>query len=220
MTSRPAKRLGRPPANDSAETRERILGAAQRAFARRGFDATTNKDVAAEVGITTGAIYHYFDSKIDLYIAVYAELQDRVYGEFEKAVVPCSGFVERMCATLDAAVELDRDDPSIAAFVVNVPNEADRHPDLAVRVAPLQGRGRQFVRNLVDEAVARGEIAAGVEAQAVTDMVNSVLSGLARYSTVMRSAQRHHDATDALKRLFSGTLVLTQGRTTGTTAAR
>jgi AcrR family transcriptional regulator len=52
------------------DRREQILDAALRAFARKGFAWTTNKDIAREAGITPGLIYHYFDSKEALFRAI------------------------------------------------------------------------------------------------------------------------------------------------------
>ena len=161
VASRP-KRLGRPPAIDSAETRQKILDAARRAFARKGYDATTNKDIAEDVGITTGAIYHYFASKADLYVAVYEEVQVLIYDVFEKAIVPFTDFPERLSAALDAAVEINLRDSSIAGFVVGVPDERARHEHLRERIARLQGRSRTFFGGLVDDAKERGELAPDV----------------------------------------------------------
>jgi AcrR family transcriptional regulator len=200
------KRIGRPPQNDSADTRDRILRAAQQSFARKGYEAATNNEIAATVGITAGAIYHYFDSKADLYAAVYAELQERVQARFEKAVAPLDCFVEQVVAMLEAAADLAQDDPSIAAFVVNAAAEADRHADLAERLAPLMDARQDVVRRMADDAAARGEIAAK-DTEAVTDMVSAVLSGIARHSTLTRSADRNREAMDALQRLFRGCLV-------------
>lgn len=45
------------------DRREQILDTALRVFANKGFDRTSNKDIAKEAGITTGLIYHYFESK-------------------------------------------------------------------------------------------------------------------------------------------------------------
>ena len=89
-----ARRLGRPPAVDSTVTRGRILTAARRSFASRGYDATTNRDIATDAGVTTGALYHYTASKADLYGQVYGQVQDLVYGEFEKAFVH-DDFIDR-----------------------------------------------------------------------------------------------------------------------------
>src|SRR5580658_9276245 len=46
-----------------AERRERILEAAERAFVRNGFHATTMQLVADEAGMSAGNLYRYFPSK-------------------------------------------------------------------------------------------------------------------------------------------------------------
>ena len=217
VTSRP-KRLGRPPAIDSAETRQKILDAARRAFARKGYDATTNKDIAEDVGITTGAIYHYFASKADLYVAVYEEVQVLIYDVFEKAVVPFTDFPDRLSAALDAAVEINLRDSSIAGFVVGVPDERARHEHLRERIARLQGRSRTFFGGLVDDAKERGELAPDVNAESVNDMLTAVTAGLARFSTQV-DTRRHREAAAALKRLIDGTLIV-PARRPGARAAR
>jgi AcrR family transcriptional regulator len=201
------KRLGRPPAIDSAETRQKILDAARRSFARRGYDATTNKDIAEEVGITTGAIYHYFASKADLYVAVHEEVQTMIYNVFEKAIIPYATFAERIAAALDAAVEINQRDWSIAGFVVTVPDERARHGVLNDRLGQQRHRRRAFFGRLVEDAVDRGEIAPDIDPVAVTDALTAVTSGLARFST-LASTERHRQAADALKRMFDGSLVL------------
>lgn len=51
--------------------RGRILDAAARAFARRGFDKTTIDDIAQAVGATKGLVYYHFRSKFDIFLAAY-----------------------------------------------------------------------------------------------------------------------------------------------------
>ena len=52
------------------DRREQIIDAAMRVFAQKGFVRATNKDVAGEAGITPGLIYHYFENKEALLMAV------------------------------------------------------------------------------------------------------------------------------------------------------
>ncbi len=52
------------------DRREQIIDAAMRVFAQKGFVRATNKDVAREAGITPGLIYHYFENKEALLIAI------------------------------------------------------------------------------------------------------------------------------------------------------
>ena len=50
---------------------EEILDAAAKAFARRGYAATSIDDVAEELGCTKGRVYHYFRTKGELFIGIH-----------------------------------------------------------------------------------------------------------------------------------------------------
>lgn len=61
------------------QTRERLLGAAARVFARRGYQQASVEEVAAEAGFTTGAVYSNFAGKEELFLALAdKEVEDRV----------------------------------------------------------------------------------------------------------------------------------------------
>jgi AcrR family transcriptional regulator len=206
-TSQPSRRLGRPKDVASAETHERLLDVARGLFARDGFDATTNKRIAAAAGITSGAIYHYYSSKAELYAAVYEQVQTIVYGAFEKAVIGHDGLRERFGAVLDVAVETNQFDPSIAAFAVGVAGEAQRHPELRALLAPVRAQHHRFLHQLAADAAERDELQPGVSIDALGDLLAAVLSGLARFSDQTGDARRHADAIAMLRRMIDGTLL-------------
>lgn len=52
------------------DRREQILDAAMHVFAEKGFARATNKDIARRAAITPGLIYHYFESKEALLMAI------------------------------------------------------------------------------------------------------------------------------------------------------
>lgn len=54
----------------SEQTRQQILRAARREFARRGIARTTLEHIAATAGVTRGAIYWHFNNKTDLFHAM------------------------------------------------------------------------------------------------------------------------------------------------------
>ena len=105
----------RPP--NSADTRQAILEAARALFAERGYGAVTNKDVASAAGITTGALYHYVESKLDLYAEVDRDMQRTIYRRFQDAVVSSDTFLGKLTAVLEAAHQMGIEDPSLAGFV-------------------------------------------------------------------------------------------------------
>lgn len=55
------------------ERRAEVLDAALQVFIEMGFERATLQDVAERAGVTKGALYHYFDSKNDLYVEVMGE---------------------------------------------------------------------------------------------------------------------------------------------------
>ena len=47
--------------------KQEMLDTAMRVFAEKGFEATTMKDIAAEMNVVSGLCYHYFQNKQQLY---------------------------------------------------------------------------------------------------------------------------------------------------------
>jgi AcrR family transcriptional regulator len=202
------RRLGRPPASESAETRERILSAARSCFAEFGYASTTNREIGGRAGLTAGAIYHYFDSKVQLFAAVTEQVVTRIFDEFEEVIVSSPRFVERVRALLDVAVVLHRDDASLARFSTIYPVELLRHQELAAQIpVDLWDRGISFFARLAEEAIENGELAPDVAATDVANMLLAVTTGLAHFATLDQSLERHRAAVILVERLFDGSLM-------------
>lgn len=194
-------RLGRPPATSSAETRGRIIDVARRCFAELGYEATTNQAVASEAGITTGAIYHYFDSKIEIYKAVLDEVQDRVYKRFGTAERSADTFVGKIEAVLETAHDLNNDDPSLARFLGASRIDRRRVPELASELGRGDARRSEFFENIVDCGISTGEIAPGDRA-AVLSYIHAFTIGLT--DGLSHDQQDHRKALDGFKLVLEG----------------
>jgi AcrR family transcriptional regulator len=191
--------MGRPKDVDSAETRQRLLDAARRSFCRYGYSATTNKRVAADAGITSGAIYHYFGSQADLFAAVYDEVQTTVFSAFEKAIANATSFADRFNAVLDAAVRLDREDSTLAGFLMSAGTDSLRHPELREGTAASRTKMASFMHRLVIEGLEAGDLGEGTNVQALEDLLSSMLNGLAGFSNLTGDAARHAATVELLK---------------------
>jgi AcrR family transcriptional regulator len=73
----PTKRRPTARQRQAAARREQILKTALNLFAERGFDATSTRQIAKEVGVAEGLIFHYFPTKASLLTAI---LEDRLQG--------------------------------------------------------------------------------------------------------------------------------------------
>ncbi|GHE33151.1 TetR/AcrR family transcriptional regulator [Streptomyces cellulosae] len=57
------RRRGRPPAGESAGTRDRILDAAREQFSARGYEKTSVRGIAKAAGVDSALVHHYFGTK-------------------------------------------------------------------------------------------------------------------------------------------------------------
>lgn len=171
----PARRRGRPPASDSAVTRERILEAARKVFAESGYEAATFQSIAVEIGLTRPAINNYFPSKP----ALYAEVAARA-GEAVRRAIRLASAAPTLTGQLVAFLRLTYDGPesALAGFLVQSAIEAGHLPqfDGQPRVADHVER---FVAEAVSTAVRRGEISADADIAAISEALTGLLWGSA-----------------------------------------
>ncbi|MEU4046740.1 TetR family transcriptional regulator [Streptomyces antibioticus] len=143
-----ARRRGRPPRAESAETRDRILAAAREQFSEHGYDKTSVRGIAKAAGVDSALVHHYFGTK-DLI--------------FEAAV---EGVVGTVLDTPGALAEgpLEGVGEQMARFFFGVwENPATRAPLLAiVRSAVNNDAAAAVFRRLVAAQVLR-RIAARVD---------------------------------------------------------
>lgn len=59
--------------DDGGSARERILAAGRKLFAGTPYDEVAVHEIAREAGAAHGLLFHYFGSKLGLYLAVYTE---------------------------------------------------------------------------------------------------------------------------------------------------
>ncbi|UHQ55531.1 MULTISPECIES: TetR/AcrR family transcriptional regulator [unclassified Microbulbifer] len=71
---------------DPDSPRGRLLNAAARLFVEKGFARTTVRDIAAEVGILSGSIFHHFRSKEAILCQVMREVTTFARARMEQAV--------------------------------------------------------------------------------------------------------------------------------------
>jgi AcrR family transcriptional regulator len=72
MTGAMARRRGRPPRTESADTRDRILTAAREEFSERGYEKTSVRGIAKAAGVDSALVHHYFGTKEQVFEAAVA----------------------------------------------------------------------------------------------------------------------------------------------------
>jgi AcrR family transcriptional regulator len=118
-----------------AQTRARLLEAAARVYARRGFDAATLDEVADEAGFTKGAVYDHFGSKENLLFALLDEHLSAQIAEQRALFDPSKETAERPRAGADRWMQTLDEDPDAFRLFVEAWVHSQRDEELSSRVA-------------------------------------------------------------------------------------
>lgn len=171
------RRRGRPPRDLGSDTGTRILHTARTVFAEHGFTYTTNRMVADAAGVTPTALYHYHNSKLDLYVAVYAECRELIARRMASAVSAAHTFVEKLVAVLDTTQSMAAEDPSLARFLASARVDVSRRADVEAALRAGGAWIADLVAGLVDTGIATGELTQAERAGA-NALVRTLLMGL------------------------------------------
>jgi TetR/AcrR family fatty acid metabolism transcriptional regulator len=103
-----------PQASKGGDKRERILGAAERVFAKCGFYNARVAEIAKEAGVADGTIYLYFKNKDDLLISLFEDRMERVNQAMERAVSTADTPQEKFHAFTKTYMTLVKEQPNVA----------------------------------------------------------------------------------------------------------
>lgn len=73
-------------ATKAEASRQKIMNAAQKLFARGGFEGISIRDIAQAVGMTTASLYYHFPSKEEIFVAVHGRSLETVQREVMHAI--------------------------------------------------------------------------------------------------------------------------------------
>src|SRR5262245_34479075 len=123
----------------SRATRARLLEAAARVFAERGYAGGTTNHIAAEAGLSVGSLYQYFPNKdamlAELMRAHVAEGAEAVVARFGDPAPEGGSVADALRPFVDAAIDAHRGDPDLHRVLFE---EAPRPPDVLAELHELE----------------------------------------------------------------------------------
>ncbi len=69
--------------SNEVEAKQKILNAAEKIFAEKGYDGARVNEIAKAAGVNKALIYYYFNSKEDILVSLFSSLIDEVTGMFK-----------------------------------------------------------------------------------------------------------------------------------------
>jgi AcrR family transcriptional regulator len=185
--------------------------AALRCFAAGGYSRTSNRQIAEASGVTSPALYHYFDSKAELFAAVHDHGLETVLRAYRDVLARHERCLDQLCAIVEASIELNRAHPGLAEFLAVAPLELDRHPELGAVLRVSGAEVEAVFRNLLERGVVRGELAPGLEIDTVVDLLTATSFGVHCFYGPLAKPAQHQAVLRAFQALLRGSLLVPMG---------
>ena len=148
---------------------QEVLDAAAKVFHTRGYADASVQDIADELGILKGSLYHYIDSKEDLLFRILDETHDEVQAILEEvAAMPESRPRSSACASTSRR-QVDYTSRNLAKMAIYY-HDADQLSEERRRELYRKRRVHEkFVADLIAEAQKRGEANADLDPKVVAN---------------------------------------------------
>jgi len=153
--------------------RERLLDAAARVFASKGYSGTKIMDIVREAGLSAGAVYGRFQSKNDL-------LTEAVVSRSIRQARSQPPVEDQRVADLIVRTTSENKGPltDLEAMQLEAYVAARREPEVAAALADIRRRRRARVQPLVEAALADGTVAPDGDPESILYLVETVRLGL------------------------------------------
>jgi TetR/AcrR family transcriptional regulator, fatty acid metabolism regulator protein len=143
------------------DKRRRLLDAAVRVFARKGYHSSRVGDIAEEAGVAHGLLYHYFESKESLLEAVFRDTWSQIMEsirEIEERGDPAGEQLRKVAALFLRAWTRD---PDLVRVLVR---EVARSPQVQRQVDEI-GEVFAGIRRIIERGQEAGEFRADIDAR-------------------------------------------------------
>jgi AcrR family transcriptional regulator len=161
---------------------ETILAAASRAFAEKGYETTSITEIARAAEVSDGLIYKYFANKRDLLEHVLRAFYERIIEDLAAKVAQGKGFGEQLYILISEHLSTFVAERDLCRLFISEVRIASDYRGSAIQ--QLNRRYTSILINMVDAAVASGEIAQEIDPRVVRDMLFGAIEHAAWRHTI------------------------------------
>ena len=163
-------------AEAKARTREQLLDAATRVFARKGYAGASVEEIAESAGYSIGALFSNFASKEQLFLELMSARRERRVNEVA-SILHAGDPVDALVALLDRSAERD---PDLVALRAEFWLYAVRNPEAMDALTAQLRRQVDALIGIISAATERWGTPPDVPAAEVATLVLAMFQGLVR----------------------------------------
>ena len=164
VSERPNRR-----AENKARTRQKVLEAAKTLFMQRGYEGATMRDIAAEAGLSTGALFANFTDKADLFNEVILTDFEIQHDQIAEAMAGAKSVKDKIVAMLSAGYTFHLSQLPLLQAGISVSWSHGLNGELGER--PVWKTVTNYIVDLLEGAVERGELRGDFDKALLADMM-------------------------------------------------
>jgi TetR/AcrR family fatty acid metabolism transcriptional regulator len=159
------------------DKRKRILDAAVRVFARKGFHATRVSEVAKAAGVADGTIYLYFESKDALLVSLFEDRVERLLAFLDAELPRAQTASEKLRRVIELQLGLLESERDLAEVLTVILRQSTKL--MKEHAAPKFNAYIDVIARVVADGQASGELRSDVAPRLVARAIFGALDGLA-----------------------------------------
>jgi TetR/AcrR family transcriptional regulator, acrAB operon repressor len=166
---------------DAAITKDALFKSALIVFSEKGFSATTLEDIAKQAGVTRGAIYWHFGSKLELYKALLVRFSARSSEIVQKAALEGGSLVEileRVFIRLLEIVESDFDTRSLMEISLFKTEKIGKLNDIQQNQVETTNLLIKSLTDVMQEGISSGQLRKDIDAPNMARTFLALQNGL------------------------------------------
>lgn len=164
--------------------REEILTHAAKLFSERGIAATTVRDIADEVGILSGSLYHYFDSKDAMAHEIVVRFLDDLNVRYEESTEPAGSARARLESMVEISFSTALDHPYATEVYQGEALLSSQSEESPITVAVR--KAHSYWRAAIARGVSDGEFREDIDPEQFHRLMReSVWSTVAQYRSTL-----------------------------------
>ena len=141
---------------DKELTRERILEAAEKLFAEKGFHETAMDEIVRAAKVSKGGVYFHFPSKEELFFALLDKLADALQREVQREITRRRGAVAKIQGALEVVLRTLTSHRHLAQIILRQGHGLG--PSFERKRLEIYSRFARLIKENLDEALAEGSI--------------------------------------------------------------
>jgi TetR/AcrR family fatty acid metabolism transcriptional regulator len=161
----------------TGDKRERILHAAVRVFAKKGFYATRVSEVAKAAGVADGTIYLYFKSKDELLVSIFEDRVEKLLRYMQSELPKLEGAQPKLRRIIELQLGLLEGERDLAEVITVILRQSTKL--LKEYAAPKFLAYLDAIARVVGDGQASGEFRADVSPHLVARATFGALDGIA-----------------------------------------